>query len=229
MTNLFNQNKNNKTKKTAIGLCNLIFLCLLLPEDICLLKINKKSLYLLLWSFCRLFIFMKCASCTLKKGNFERNKLLQMSQKQTSSQMDKDSIHVREFKMAFELFDEKKTGKLTAKELRRILNGLGQSATEVEIDELIKEADKNRDNAIDLDEFIELMVSKMHSNKFDDELAKAWKTFDKTGRGKIGINELREVMLSLGEDLSDAQLKLMIDEIDTDKDNYITFEGSFFK
>jgi len=64
----------------------------------------------------------------------------------------------------------------------------------------------------------------MQSNKFDDEVDKAWKVFDKTGRGKIGINELREVMLSLGEDMSDEQLKLMIDELDTDKDSYITKE-----
>merc|ERR1712154_427593 len=129
-----------------------------------------------------------------------------------------------EFKQAFELFDLNKNGKITHKELKKILQGLGQNPTEVEIDELIKEIDADGDGMIDFDEFLAMLTRKANSNQIEDDIEKAFKVFDKGNRGKIGANELREIMLGLGEDLSDEQLKIMIKEIDSDGDGFVTFE-----
>eukprot|EP01083_Nonionella_stella_P227837 807999_1 len=129
-----------------------------------------------------------------------------------------------EFKQAFELFDLNKNGKITHKELKKIMQGLGQNPTEVEIDELVKEIDADGDGTIDFNEFLAMLTRKANTNQMEDDIQKAFKVFDKGNRGKIGINELREIMLGLGEDLSDEQLNIMIKEIDSDGDGYVTYE-----
>ena len=50
--------------------------------------------------------------------------------------------------------------------------------------------------------------------------------FDKDGSGKISEDELRTVMQSLGERLTDDELREMIREADTDGDGEIDYEGA---
>ena len=142
-----------------------------------------------------------------------------MSNKAQLTQEQKD-----EFKQAFELFDTNNNGRISRKELKKIMEGLGQYPTQVEIDELIKEVDADGDGLIDYAEFETMLSRKMSSNEEEDNLKQAFQVFDKAGRGKIGASELREVMLGLGEDLTDAQIKIMIDEISSKKDGYVTFD-----
>ena len=49
--------------------------------------------------------------------------------------------------------------------------------------------------------------------------------FDKDGNGHISGEELRAVMLSLGEQLSDDEVTEMIQEADIDGDGLINYEG----
>lgn len=147
-----------------------------------------------------------------------------MAASQKLEKVDLTEEQKNEFKQAFELFDLNKNGKITHKELKKIMQGLGQNPTEVEIDELVKEIDADGDGQIDFDEFLAMLTRKANTNQMEDDLQKAFKVFDKANRGKIGINELREIMLGLGEDLTDEQLNIMIKEIDSDNDGYVTFE-----
>merc|ERR1719347_2504458 len=48
--------------------------------------------------------------------------------------------------------------------------------------------------------------------------------FDINGDGKITMNELRKVMLSLQQNPSDRELKNIIEEVDADKDGALNFE-----
>ena len=50
--------------------------------------------------------------------------------------------------------------------------------------------------------------------------------FDKDGSGKISEDELRTVMQSLGERLTDEELKEMIREADVDGDGEIDYKGA---
>lgn len=143
--------------------------------------------------------------------------------KTKKQQLSKEQI--QEFKQAFDLFDVDENGRISHKELKKIMQGLGQHPTEVEVEELIHDIDSTGDGSIDWNEFLVMINTKINSNENEDDLKAVFKAFDKGGRGKIGINELREVMLSLGEDLSDDVLQAMIDEIDDDNDGYVTFEN----
>ncbi len=56
-----------------------------------------------------------------------------------------------------------------------------------------------------------------------EEMRKAFKLFDEENKGKIDLKNLRRVAKELGEDISDDQLKAMIDEFDLDNDGESKF------
>eukprot|EP00173_Palmaria_palmata_P002152 Plantae.Rhodophyta-Palmaria_palmata.ctg23364.p1 GENE.Plantae.Rhodophyta-Palmaria_palmata.ctg23364~~Plantae.Rhodophyta-Palmaria_palmata.ctg23364.p1 ORF type:complete len:154 (-),score=39.04 Plantae.Rhodophyta-Palmaria_palmata.ctg23364:154-615(-) len=58
---------------------------------------------------------------------------------------------------SFKLFDKDGSGKISANELEAVLRGFGQSLTPEEIEDTLREADKNNDGEIDIQEFIEMM------------------------------------------------------------------------
>lgn len=58
-----------------------------------------------------------------------------------------------------------------------------------------------------------------------EEIADAFKIFDKNGDGYINEEELKQVMVSLGEQLSPKELEDMMKEADTDGDGLINYQG----
>lgn len=70
------------------------------------------------------------------------------------------------------------------------------------------------------------MARKMKDEDSEEELREAFKVFDKDGSGDISAAELRHVMTSLGEKLTDEEVDEMIREADIDGDGKVNYEGN---
>ena len=79
---------------------------------------------------------------------------------------------------------------------------------------------------IDFEEFLMLMAVKMRDSDPDEEMLEAFRVMDKDSDGVIGHDELKQVMLVLGESLTDREIEEMIGEVDADGDGQITYEGT---
>lgn len=78
---------------------------------------------------------------------------------------------------------------------------------------------------MDFPEFLTMMGKKLESSEHQDELQVAFKEFDKDGNGFISRDELKEVMHSVGDMLTDDELDAMIKRADIDKDGQVDYRG----
>jgi Ca2+-binding EF-hand superfamily protein len=70
-------------------------------------------------------------------------------------------------------------------------------------------------------EFLKMMSTSVKSADIEHETRAAFAVFDKDGSGSISADELRQVMKSLGENLTDREIDEMIAEADKDRNGTI--------
>mmetsp|Transcript_19811 Transcript_19811/g.42679 ORF Transcript_19811/g.42679 Transcript_19811/m.42679 type:complete len:148 (+) Transcript_19811:130-573(+) len=137
-----------------------------------------------------------------------------MSSAMSSRNLTEEEI--ADLKEAFSMFDIDGDGTVTLTELKEVMRSLGQNPTDAELVEMINSVDDNGDNEIDFEEFLVLMKSRIGERDPDKELRDAFKVFDTDGSGSISRDELKRLMTQLGQNLSEAELDAMMDEVDTD-------------
>lgn len=82
----------------------------------------------------------------------------------------------------------------------------------------------NWNPALTLAEFLTMMARKMKDTDSEEEIREAFKVFDRDNNGFISAAELRHVMTSIGEKLTDDEVDEMIREADQDGDGRIDCE-----
>lgn len=71
----------------------------------------------------------------------------------------KDTDSEEEIKEAFKVFDKDGNGFISAAELSHVMTHLGETLTDDEVAEMIREADIDGDGQINYDEFVKMMMS----------------------------------------------------------------------
>lgn len=116
------------------------------------------------------------------------------------------------------------SGTIDAEELGTVLRSLGNQPTDEEVEDMIKEADKDGNGTIDFAEFIEMMPTQERDDNAEDEMLEAFRVFDTDGNGSITADELRQIFVNLGEKLTEDEIADMIEEADTDGDGEINYK-----
>merc|ERR1712198_726802 len=108
-----------------------------------------------------------------------------------------------------------------------VMRSLGQNPTEAELQDMINEVDADGNGTIDFPEFLTMMARKMKDTDSEEEIREAFRVFDKDGNGFISAAELRHVMTTLGEKLTDEEVDEMIREADIDGDGQVNYEECY--
>lgn len=131
---------------------------------------------------------------------------------------------ISNFMEAFIMFDKDGDGTINTKELGHLMRSLGQNPTEEELEDMINEVDVDGNHVIDFTEFLQLMANKSKDEDYESELREAFKVFDRDGNGYISSQELRYVMMNMGEKLTEAEVEEMIKNGDIDGDGQLDIE-----
>lgn len=114
-----------------------------------------------------------------------------------------------------------------------LLDALGQNPTAAEVSDVVNELDVNQDGCIQFEEFIASMVrrnssvancAESKSKDENDNLRAAFEVFDTDKNGRIDLKELRNLLKTLGEDVTDDQVTEMMTVADLDNNGTIDFE-----
>ncbi|KAG9133582.1 hypothetical protein Leryth_016536 [Lithospermum erythrorhizon] len=154
------------------------------------------------------------------KKSYKKKKNIPMT---TASTVSKSRIE-EELEQVFKKFDVNGDGKICSAELGSIMNSLGNPATEDELTNMIKEVDADGDGYIDLQEFVELNTKDVDSEEMLANLKDAFSVFDMDNNGSISVDELHNVLKSIGEECSLDECKNMINGVDANGDGIICFE-----
>ncbi|XP_023698671.1 centrin-3 isoform X3 [Paramormyrops kingsleyae] len=102
------------------------------------------------------------------------------------------------------------------------MRALGFDVKKSDVLKILKDYDREGSGKITFDDFNEVVAEKMLERDPQEEILKAFKLFDDDDSGKISLRNLRRVARELGENISDEELRAMIDEFDTDGDGEST-------
>ncbi|KAL9537344.1 hypothetical protein MBANPS3_011858, partial [Mucor bainieri] len=158
---------------------------------------------------------------------------------------------IAEFREAFQLFDKDGDGAITTKELGTVMRSLNLNPTEAELQDMVSKLPPLHLPFLSPPFFTALLMRlivmetviltlvnswqcwqdllsrntrKMKDTDSQEEIQEAFKVFDKDGNGYISAAELRHVMTSLGEKLTEEEVDEMIREADVDGDGQINYE-----
>lgn len=127
-------------------------------------------------------------------------------------------------KEAFSLFDKDGDGYITTGDLGTVMRSLGQNPTQAEVQDMINDVNAaGRSGKIDFPEFLTLMARKLKDEDSEEEILEAFRVFDRDGNGFLSTAELRHVMTSIGEKLTEDEINRLIKEADADGDGQINY------
>jgi len=114
---------------------------------------------------------------------------------------------IQDMKEAFRLFDKTGRDQISTSDLGTVMRSLGQNPTEAELAELMREISGE---TVDFTEFLSLMGKQMQVADTANDIKEAFKIFDKNSTGEISAAELKHVLTTIGEKLSEEDVDLLL-------------------
>jgi len=128
---------------------------------------------------------------------------------------------------AFAMFDSGKTGTIEKEKIRTILNTLGASYINEELEALLTENDIEGTGKLNFDCFVRVVghfLEEQDEEAMQKELKEAFRLYDKEGQGFIPTSALKEILGALDDKLTSADLDNIVEEIDEDGSGTVDFD-----
>mmetsp|Transcript_12910 Transcript_12910/g.1974 ORF Transcript_12910/g.1974 Transcript_12910/m.1974 type:complete len:80 (+) Transcript_12910:144-383(+) len=75
---------------------------------------------------------------------------------------------------------------------------------------MLDEVDTDKNNAIDFNEFVTMMCKSIHDLETEEKTLEAFRVFDRYGSRVIRASELKNIMMTLGESMSEDEVDELI-------------------
>ncbi|EEC03752.1 myosin regulatory light chain, putative [Ixodes scapularis] len=124
-------------------------------------------------------------------------------------------------KMAFQMIDSNKDGFVDKNDLRATWDSLGRIIPENDLDGMIAEAT----GPINFTMFLTIFGERVSGTDPEDVIRNAFKTFDKSGTGKISQKDLKKSLMTWGDKFQEAEVDEVLKEAPVDRDGNIDIEG----
>lgn len=127
-----------------------------------------------------------------------------------------------DLKDGFCLFDKKGDGKIGAKDVGTVLRSLGLNPTEAKVNDVLSELGGG-EVRITFEEFMPIYNDCNGTNPSGTEadFVEGLKVFDKEGGGNITASELRHVLTTLGEKLTDEDVDQLLQNLNIREDGSV--------
>ena len=126
---------------------------------------------------------------------------------------------LNQIRETFALFDQNNDGYITKQEFTTLLRALGKNLTDLEITNIIQQADIQND-AIDFDKFV-ILLNQITPKDTQQDLINAYELFDPENNGFIKVPEFKHIMTNLGEKLNELEINNIIQELDSNNEGKI--------
>ena len=133
--------------------------------------------------------------------------------------LTKDQI--TEIEEAFNIFDQDHSNTIEEGELKTALRAMGFELSSKEIASIMKEKDPQGKHSLKKEDFFDVCARLISKRDPLKEIKRLFLLFT-TDHEHIKAKDLKRIAKELGEELSDAEIKEMIDRFDTDKDGMIS-------
>ncbi len=144
---------------------------------------------------------------------------------------------IQKYKAAFDMIDRDGEGSISAKELHRAMKNFGNEKSLKEVKEMLSEFDSDHSGEVNFEEFVlfiqktqeedagdEQQNEKTAQEKEEDEILKAFQTFDKSGDGYLSCNEFRHILMNLGNQFTSKEVDEIFREADVNRDGHIDYK-----
>ena len=144
--------------------------------------------------------------------------------------MSSNQIHLQDerrklMKEILDLYDPQNEGFVKSEETSKILQAMGRTLEENEVQNFIKSADPENTGKISKENFLTTMETLFSLNNDGvNELLDAFKVFDVNNTGKISVKNFKKVLVDVGKNFSEEQADDIIKYINVDKDGNINIE-----
>ncbi|XP_067682428.1 calmodulin-like [Haliotis asinina] len=126
----------------------------------------------------------------------------------------------------FKVFDEEGKGYLTASDFSRVGNIL--NTNNVDTSDICSSFDINGDGKVTLGELLTVVTCMNQKTNTETEMAHVFRLLDKNSDGSLDKEELKQLMTSLGKQLSQKEVDELIMKFDSDLDGRLQY-GEFVK
>uniref|UniRef100_A0A8C9BX11 Myosin light chain 6B n=1 Tax=Phocoena sinus TaxID=42100 RepID=A0A8C9BX11_PHOSS len=127
-------------------------------------------------------------------------------------EFNKDQLE--EFKEAFELFDRVGDGKIQYSQCGDVMRALGQNPTNAEVLKVLgnPKSDEMNVKVLDFEHFLPMLqtVAKNKDQGTYEDYVEGLRVFDKEGNGTVMGAEIRHVLVTLGEKMTEEEVEMLV-------------------